>query len=230
MPKEHFDLEEDNFEQKAIEKEANQQVVRITEAIDLLKEIAPEQTLAITSEEFQNIQREIEEELTSFSSSQSNLYELQSILANEIHELEQQYLIASTSAKELNDDYTFAVENIPSDSLECPLCGIEHDNSLLSRAGILADKESIEQQADRINSLLETKYQERDDLDQEISFVTAEIERINEKYLKEDSEEEQDKFEQAIHAFSQHKVSQNVTQKKKAISFSQNKLTTNKRK
>ncbi|MDH5975179.1 hypothetical protein L8R98_00150 [Vibrio splendidus] len=216
LPKEHFDLEEDNFEQKAIEKEANQQVVRITEAIDLLKEIAPEQTLAITSEEFQNIQREIEEELTSFSSSQSNLYELQSILANEIHELEQQYLIASTSAKELNDDYTFAVENIPSDSLECPLCGIEHDNSLLSRAGILADKESIEQQADRINSLLETKYQERDDLDQEISFVTAEIERINEKYLKEDSEEEQDKFEQAIHAFSQHKVSQNVTQKKES--------------
>ncbi|TOG70235.1 hypothetical protein CGI95_25290, partial [Vibrio parahaemolyticus] len=69
---------------------------------------------------------------------QSNLYELQSILANDIHELEQQHLIASASARELNEDYTFAVENIPSDSLECPLCGIEHDNSLLSRAGLLA--------------------------------------------------------------------------------------------
>ncbi|TOL77650.1 hypothetical protein CGH91_23300, partial [Vibrio parahaemolyticus] len=168
-----FDLEEEIFEQKSIEKEANQQVVRITEAIDLLKEIAPEQTVAITSDEFQSIQREIEEELASFSSSQSNLYELQSILANDIHELEQQHLIASTSARELNEDYTFAVENIPSDSLECPLCGIEHDNSLLSRAGLLADKESIEQQADKIKSLLETKYQERDDLNQEISFVTA---------------------------------------------------------
>ncbi|TON14494.1 hypothetical protein CGH61_24935, partial [Vibrio parahaemolyticus] len=85
LPKEHFDLEEEIFEQKSIEKEANQQVVRITEAIDLLKEIAPEQTVAITSDEFQSIQREIEEELASFSSSQSNLYELQSILANDIH-------------------------------------------------------------------------------------------------------------------------------------------------
>lgn len=216
LPKEHFDLEEEIFEQKAIEKEANQQIVRITEAIDLLKEIAPEQTIAITSEEFQSIQREIEEELASFSSNQSNLYELQSILANEIHELEQQHLIASTSARELDNDYTFAVENIPSDSLECPLCGIEHDNSLLSRAGLLADKESVEQQADKIKSLLETKYQERDVLNQEISFVTAEIERINEKYLKEDSEEQQEKFEQAIHAVSQHKVNQNVTQKKES--------------
>ena len=216
LPKEHFDLEEEIFEQKSIEKEANQQVVRITEAIDLLKEIAPEQNVAITSDEFQSIQREIEEELASFSSSQSNLYELQSILANDIHELEQQHLIASASARELNEDYTFAVENIPSDSLECPLCGIEHDNSLLSRAGLLADKESIEQQADKIKSLLETKYQERDDLNQEISFVTAEIERINEKYLKEDSEEQQTEFEQAIHAVSQHKVNQNVTQKKES--------------
>ncbi|TOF11813.1 hypothetical protein CGJ28_26750, partial [Vibrio parahaemolyticus] len=51
LPKEHFDLEEEIFEQKSIEKEANQQVVRITEAIDLLKEIAPEQTVAITSDE-----------------------------------------------------------------------------------------------------------------------------------------------------------------------------------
>lgn len=216
LPKEHFDLEEEIFEQKAIEKEANQQVVRITEAIDLLKEIAPEQTVAITSEEFQNIQREIEEELASFASSQSNLYELQSILANEIHELEQQHLIASTSAKELEDDYTFAVENVPSDSLECPLCGIEHDNSLLSRAGLLADKDSIEQQADKIKYLLETKYQEREALNQEISFVTTEIERINEKYLNEDSEEQQEKFEQAIHAVSQHKVKQNVTHKKES--------------
>ncbi len=216
LPKEHFDLEEEIFEQKAIEKEANQQVTRITEAIDLLKEIAPEQTVAITSEEFQNIQREIEEELANFSSNQSNLYELQSMLANEIHELEQQYLIASTSAKELNDDYTFAVENIPTDSLECPLCGVEHDNSLISRAGLLVDKESIDQQADKIKSQLEIKYRERDALGQEINLVTAEIERINEKYLIEDSEEQQAKFEQAIYVVSQHKVNQNVTQKKES--------------
>ena len=217
LPKEHFDLEEEIFEQKAIQEEANQQVVRITEAIELLKEVAPEQTVAITPVEFQSIQREIEEELASFSYSQSNLYELQSTLANEIHELEQQHLIASTSARELNEDYIFAVENIPSDSLECPLCGIEHDNSLLSRAGLLADKESIEQQADKVKSLLGIKYQERNALNQEISFITAEIERINEKYLKEDSGEQQEKLEQAIYSISQYKVNQNISHKKESF-------------
>lgn len=222
LPKEHFDLEEEIFEEKALEKEANQQVERIIEAVTLLEEIAPEQTIAITPEEFEDIQHEIEEELAAFSSSQSNLYELQSLLANEIHELEQQLVIANTSAKELDYDYTFAVENIPKDSLECPLCGVEHDNSLLSRAGLLADKEGIEQQADKIKSLLDKKMEERTALNQELDFVISEIERINDKYLNEDAEEQQSDehkahFEQVIHAVSQHKVNQNVTRKKEGF-------------
>ena len=218
LPSEHFKLEEDVFTQKNIEQEANQQVSRIDEALNVLEEVAPTQTIAVTKIKLKSIQREIEEELTSFSVRQSVLFDQQSTFANEIHDLEQQLLIASTSAKELDEDYTFAVENVPSDSLECPLCGTEHDNSLLSRAGILADKEGLEQQANCIKEALQEKYLQRLELTEELNVVTLEIERINEKYLKEDILEdqstEQQAFEHALYAVSQQKVNNNVVQNK----------------
>ncbi|MGI2126082.1 hypothetical protein [Shewanella oncorhynchi] len=218
LSNEHFELEEDRFEQKALEQEANQQVYRITEAISVLEEAAPKQTIAISQAELESIQLEIEEELTSFSTRQSKLFEQQSILANEIHDLEQQHLIASSSARELDEDYIFAVENIPSDSLECPLCGVEHDNSLLSRAGILADKESLELQINIIDDNLKQKYQQRKELAQELRLVAHEIERINEKYLNESTVEKKSKeknaFDQILHAVSQKKVNDNVVHKR----------------
>ncbi|GAD90720.1 hypothetical protein VHA01S_054_00140 [Vibrio halioticoli NBRC 102217] len=217
LSNEHFVLEEDKFEQKTIELEASQQVNRITEAISVLDEVAPEQTIAVSQAELEFIQREIEEELTSFSARQSELFEKQSALVNEIHDLEQQHLIASTSARELDEDYTFAVENVPSDSLECPLCGVEHDNSLLSRAGLLADKEALEQQTNSIGANLQEKYQQRKELAEEFSFVASEIERINEKYLNEDAPEnkceKQQAFEQVLHAVSQKNVNNNIIPK-----------------
>ncbi|HHC7310802.1 TPA: hypothetical protein ACN30N_003697 [Vibrio campbellii] len=217
LSNEHFVLEEDKFEQKAIEVEAKQQVNRIKEAINVFDEVAPKQAIAVSQEDFESIQREIKEELTFFSVHQSELFEQQSALVNEIYDLEQQHLIASTSARELNEDYTFAVENIPSDSLECPLCGVEHDNSLLSRAGLLADKEALEQQVNSIGVNLKEKYQQRKKLTEELSFVASEIERINEKYLNEDApdnkSEEQQVFEQVLHAVSQKNLNNNVIQK-----------------
>tara|TARA_R110001583_G_scaffold189195_1_gene351935 strand:+ start:5076 stop:6809 length:1734 start_codon:yes stop_codon:yes gene_type:complete len=218
LPSEHFKLEEDVFAQKNIEQEANQQVSRIDEALSVLEEVAPRQRIAVNKAELKSIQREIEEELRLFSVRQSALFDQQSKLVNEIHDLEQQHLIASRLAKELDEDYTFAVENVPSDSLECPLCGIVHDNSLLSRAGLLADKEGLEQQANSINVVLQDKYQQRLELTDKLNFVTLETERINEKYLKEDILEEwsyeKEAFEQALYAVAQQKVNNNVIQNK----------------
>lgn len=220
LSSEHFELEEDVFAQKLIEKEANQQVSRLADAISVLEEVAPKQTIAFTQVELESIQQEIEKELAVFSIRQSELFKQQSALANEIYDLEQQHLIASTSARELDEDYTFAVENVPSDSLECPLCGIEHDNSLLSRAGLLADKEGLEQQANSIKDVLEGNYRKRVELTEELNFIASEIERINNKYLKEEAPEyesnQQQVFEQALHNISQKKVNSSVVHKKES--------------
>lgn len=219
LPSAHFELEEEIFAQKEIEQEAIHKITRIEEAVSVLDEVAPETTtVAITQAELDYIQAEINDELMRFSDVQSGLFEQQSILANEIHELEQQHLIVSTSARELENDYIFAVENVPSDSLECPLCGVLHDNSLLSRAGFLADKENLEKEADKINHLLKNKYQQRAELIEKLNFVSSEIERINNKYLKEEASEnnsdEQCSYELALYSISQKKVNNNILKKK----------------
>ncbi|PNH90871.1 hypothetical protein C1M56_01045 [Vibrio diazotrophicus] len=221
LPSEHFELEEDVYEQKAIEKEANHQVNRITEAITVLDEISPEKHVAITQEELNTIKDEIETELSVFSTQQSELFDQMSTLANEIHDLEQQHLIAKSYATELEEDYTFAVENVPENSLECPLCGVKHDNSMLSRAGLLADKEALVQQAEKIVVVLKEKYQERSFLAERLKFIAFEIARINDKYIKEETELESESserlaFEQAFFAVSQKKVNDSVVQKKES--------------
>ncbi|MDP2533181.1 hypothetical protein Q8W16_15455 [Photobacterium damselae subsp. piscicida] len=156
------------------------------------------------------------------------MFEQQSSLANEIHDLEQQHLIASTSARELDEDYIFAVENVPSDSLECPLCGVEHDNSLLSRAGLLADKEGLEQQVSSIKIALEDKYRQRTELTEELNFVTSEIERINEKYLKrillKRNLMNNRRLSKHFMSFLKRKSTVTLFRKKKAICFNLNML------
>jgi hypothetical protein len=217
LSSEHFEIEEEIFEKKALENAANQQIDRIDVAVDILEEVMPKTQVAVTPLEFNVIQIEIEIELKEFSLQQSKLYEQQSTLANEIHDLEKQQLIASESARELDADYTFAVENVPSDSLECPLCGTEHDNSLVSRAGLLADSEALEQQSSNLKAILDEKYKQRDELVEEYHLVSAEVNRINNKYLPEEDcikSENQKVFDQALHAVTQKKVNQDVAKTK----------------
>lgn len=214
----HFDFEEKVLQQKELESAANTQINRFTDAINVLVETAPQRSIALNSTELEKIQVEIESELKEFSLLQSSLFEKQADLASEIYDLEQQHLLASSSARELNADYTFAVENIPSDTLECPLCGVEHDNSLLSRAGLLANKDELEKEAASIESLLNIKYLERLDLAADLSAVASEICRINQKYLNDEQpttpSENDEVLNQALFAISQHKVQNSVDTQK----------------
>ncbi|MBD2794445.1 hypothetical protein [Xenorhabdus szentirmaii] len=140
-------------------------------------------------------------------------------MRTEIYDLEQQHLIATTSIQELDEDYIFAVENILNDTLECPLCGVEHDNSLLSRAGLLADKSSLEYEAVSLGGLLREKYAQLKELDDELKFVRAEVDRISGKYiLDEESSEHSNSamFEQVLHSIAQQHVNHNVAKSKES--------------
>lgn len=217
LTSEHFELEEDVFEQKAIEKEASHQVERLSAAIDVLEEVNNETSIAITQVEFEKIQLEIELELQEFTQQQTQLFEQQSLLKNEIYDLEQQYAIATTSAQELEEDYIFTVENVQGNILECPLCGVEHDNSFLNRAGLLTDKESLEQQSVRLKTSLTQIYSQLGELDEELKFISSEVDRINNKYIqdKDESEDEnKNHFNQALNSIAQKNVNNNVIKSK----------------
>lgn len=212
---EHFEMQEELFVQKAIIKEANEQIERISSAIQVIEDISNDKSpIALSEEELNNVQNEIEIELQNFLEKQTRLFDTQIQINSELYDLEKQYGIALNSVRELEKDYAFAVEYIPEDVLECPMCGTKHDNSLLSRAGILTDKSIVEEEAGLIRNSLNLKRVALKNLQDELQEVRFEINRINEKYvtsLPEIANSNHD-MQNAIHSIALKNVSHNVSE------------------
>lgn len=215
----HFELEEEVFEQNVLEKAATEQVKRINGAIEVIEEISEKNnniSIALTELEFEKIQSEIKEELELFAGKQAKIFDAQTLLKSETYDLEQQLSIALVSADELEKDYTFAVESVQEDKLECPLCGTMHDNSLVNRAGLLADKSGLESEADIIKELLVEKQAEQLELHADLELVKNEVSRINKKYILLEREEKgtNEPFEMVLHSIAQKNISHTVTRTK----------------
>ncbi|MCU4319641.1 hypothetical protein KTH44_10940 [Acinetobacter bereziniae] len=212
---EHFEMQEELFIQKAIIKEANEQIERISSAIQVIEDISNDKrTIALSEEELNNVQNEIEIELQNFLEKQTRLFDTQTQINSELYDLEKQYGIALNSVRELEKDYAFAVEYIPEDVLECPMCGTKHDNSLLSRAGILTDKSIVEEEAGLIRNSLNLKRVALKNLQDELQEVRFEINRINEKYVTSLPEIANSNYDMqnAIHSIALKNVSHNVSE------------------
>ncbi|MCZ3155219.1 hypothetical protein NYZ16_16680 [Acinetobacter baumannii] len=208
---EHFEMQEEFFVQKSIMKEADEQIARISSAIEVIEDISNDKiNIALSEAELNHVQNEIEEELQNFLERQTRLFDTQTQINSEIYDLEKQHRIALNSVRELEKDYAFAVEYIPEDVLECPMCGTKHDNSLLSRAGILTDKSLLEEEADFIKESLNQKRTALRNLQEELHDVRFEINRINEKYVISPHENQNQNMQSAIHSIALKNVSQNV--------------------
>ncbi|PTV50803.1 hypothetical protein [Acinetobacter seifertii] len=72
-----------------------------------------------------------------FSLSQLNIEK------NIILDLKAQRTYSLKLAKELENDFFFATENISTDSVECPLCGTHHKNSLLEKSKLVKEKDDL---------------------------------------------------------------------------------------
>lgn len=204
---EYFEVQEQISEEKSVQKEVKKSIERITNAKEVLAETSESTVIALSKDELEKIQIEIEIELNSHSELQTQIFEKQTVLRTEIYDLEQQLKLSILAANALEKDYVFAVENVAEDALECPLCGVEHDNSLINRAGLLKDKESLEVQSEVIQKELHIKKVELDDLGLQLNFVESEIDRINKKYLIDEQENESDtKFNQALSSLAQKNI------------------------
>ncbi|RRO01384.1 hypothetical protein DMB85_020815, partial [Pectobacterium aquaticum] len=115
-----------------------------------------------------------------------------------------------SSANELEEDYKFAVESIPTDNLECPLCGTLHDNSLPNRALLLSEKDSLLDEANSIASKISEFKSSLAELNEDTLFATNEIERINKKYITDDNASDKRIIAQVIDTISTENVSRNI--------------------
>lgn len=207
---EHFELEEEIYEYSEAKKESTAKIEKFQSAVDVIVDNSADITIALDNEKFSEIQKEINTELQEFIDYQRRLYDAQATITSNIYDLEKQYELATSSANELEEDYKFAVESIPTDHLECPLCGTLHDNSLTNRALLLSEKDSLLDEANSIASEIEALRSSLFELNEVARFATNEIERINKKYLTDDNAGEKTLITQVIDAISKEKVSRSI--------------------
>lgn len=207
---EHFDIEETIYEFGIIKKDSAIKIEKFNNAVDVIADNSDNSVVALDNDEFGRIQEEINAELQELISYQMSLYDAQATINSSLYDLEKQYQLAISSASELEEDYKFAVESVPTDHLECPLCGTIHDNSLPSRALLLSEKDSLLDEANSIASKIEEIKILLLKLNEDAKFATSEIERINRKYIMGNDEGKNNLIAQVINSISTENVSRNI--------------------
>lgn len=215
----HFELEGKIFEEKISQKEADNRVERIGSALEVVAETFEHHdrdNVAFSVQDFEKMQNEINTDLQQFTSKQARVFDAQAQAKSDVYDLKRQLSIALASIDELEKDYKFAVECVPDDELECPLCGTVHDNSLIKRAGLLTSQSALEEQAFLIQESLEKKQDELAGITEELNVVKQDIDRINKKYMLEEKndKEEQAAFERAWSFIAHENVSRHISKEK----------------
>ncbi|MEI2681834.1 hypothetical protein [Erwinia aphidicola] len=205
---EHFDIEENIYEYNEKKKQSERKIEKFHSAVEVIEDNSVDSPVALNSEDFSKIQEEINVELHELIGYQTRLYEAQTTVNSNIYDLERQHDLVIASASGLEDDYKFAVESIPTDLLECPLCGTLHDNSLSSRAMLLSEKNSLLEEANQIALKTQDLKSSLTELNSDLNYVSEEIERINQKYISHENKDAL--ISQVIDAISTTNVSKNI--------------------
>jgi hypothetical protein len=184
---EYFELEREKYEKKDEREKISVEIEKLEVALKVVDDYLPEIAEAITvnSEHFEKMTDEIRKDLTSLSVRQESILNDLARLKGDEAYLSHQQAISMAIIREIDKDYIFSVENIEADTIECPICGTQHDNSIYSKAAILVDKNQAENQYEKISSDLEHVRKKIDKVQIAHSEIKESIESINRKYIFE---------------------------------------------
>lgn len=181
----HFELDVKKKEKKV----AIQQIEKYNTAIDIIQDYTPSVPLtAISPDKFEAMTNEIRLDLNKLTNEQEKALEEFAIIESEIVYLEHQKNITLKIISELDKDYIFTIENICDDIIECPLCGVVHENSVINRTSILTDKIQAENQLESINRDLKILFERKKKTTINFERIHHSINEINEKYIISDNE------------------------------------------
>lgn len=186
----HFEIEEDINENKKEAKFVKDYIEKLDTASTVIKEYIPNTNSTLQKDEFAEMTHEVKDELYNLSKNQEEILEKISLNEGDRAFVVQQISISQNIIKQLEADYKFAVENIHEDTFECPLCGVEHENSVVNRASILTDKDNASKQLLELSSELDEIDNRRIKYQKQIIKIENEIDRINTKYINTEYEQE----------------------------------------
>lgn len=187
----HFDFDYQIALRNAEKKAAESEVKKIETALEVVNTYVPatKKTLALSATEFDELSNEVNDKVVELQQAQEKLLSEIATVQSERVYLQGQLDIVNVAASELEADYRFSIENIPSDTVNCPLCGTTHNNIAPNRAAILADKDEAHEQFVSITKRIGTLENKIDALQKQLIAKHRELETINRKYTKDDSEE-----------------------------------------
>lgn len=215
LPPEHFEIESEKSDKKVTQKYAETEVVKFDTAIEVVESYIPQalQTV-ININALEKITDSIKADLKSLQESQEKLLNNMAILNSEKAYLFQQQILTEKLISELDKDYKYSVENIEDEEIECPLCGVVHDNTILNRTSILTDKAQAENQLrvllteiSKIDSKIEKN-------ETELNDARNRIKEINEKYVIEEDNAPSINFNQIIESIGGKSIKESVIQTK----------------
>lgn len=214
LPPEHFDLEEEIYDFKKKESIAQNEVKRIDTALAVVDEYVPKTSFTINEEEFERITDEVKSTLQKLANEQEIVLNGLSNLTAEKYHLSSQLELLVEAALELEEDYKFSVENVEGDELECPLCGTNHDNTIINKAEILADKKQLEEQSIGIRKKIRSIDKEISELNARLNDVRDQIHTINRKYSIDDCDGNKVNLSDVVDSLASSSVQKSVNRTK----------------
>jgi len=210
----HFEYEEEYYIEQIKIKDLNHSIQKIDYALEVVSEHIPNKEMTLDKKVFDSMTLEIQQELSILSKEQEASLDHLSILTSDKVYLEHQKMIAEHLMKELDKDYIFSVENIKDDDVECPLCGTIHENSIVNRASILADKEQAYHQLEDIKKKLTSINKKIQKQKSKTDDIKIKIDDINKKYMITDDSEDIP-LNEIIENFAYQSIDRNINNTKK---------------
>lgn len=212
---EYFEIESEKSDKKVTQKTFEAEVVKFDTAIEVVESYIPQTLQTVTNVNvLEKITDSIKADLKSLQESQEKLLNNMAIFNSEKAYLYQQQILTEKLISELDKDYKYSVENIEDEEIECPLCGVVHDNTILNRTSILTDKAQAENQLkvllDEINKI-ESKIEKNE---QALKDARNQINEINYKYVIEDDNVPAINFNQIIESIAGKSIKESVIQTK----------------
>lgn len=210
----HFELEKEKVDKQKEKSQLNIEVKNISNALEVVTKHTPSSEITLEESNLQSMTKEIQSELSNLAKMEEEYLSELSILTADKAYLIHEKSIAEHLIKELDDDYIFSVENISEETIECPLCGIVHENSLVNKASILTDKQQAYEQLEIIDKKLHRANNKISKLENDFETIKNKIDEINNKYV---IEEEGTKYQlnKIIENFAYQGISKNIKKTKK---------------
>ncbi|TCK07468.1 hypothetical protein [Marinobacterium mangrovicola] len=210
--KNYFDLTEDIYEKKREKTTVKNKIDKYETAISIVNDFIPSIETTVNLDEFDEIEEELKYKILELHNKQELIFEEFAELRADKAHIQSQLVIANEALIELERDYEFSEEN--DDEIECPTCGVIHDNTLVNRFSLLKDKEQAEQVTKRLERSLKNSEQNVINKEIELKQIRSQIEILNEKYYKNEDKANPITFKNILDSVAAHSVTHKVNRSK----------------